>query len=259
MTDIKIALRGTLENTSDGEGIIATNAEAVAGNVNNRIATPASIRAFWTQTALPLVAPINQAIPAGGTTGQVLSKVSGNDYAVQWTTAGVGDMLKVTYDPQNKNGDAFALVNHTGTLPNTQITGLGTASTMDISAFVQPNATQTITNKRITLRVTSIATATTLTPNADTQDVCAVTAQASSLTVAQPTGTPTDGQQLTVRIHDNNATRSITWNAAYVGYSADLPTITVQNKTMYYVFAYNSATAVWELVTGNPIPGKWGG
>lgn len=35
-------------------------------------------------------APLTRAIPAGGTTGQALVKVSGTDYAVQWATVGGG-------------------------------------------------------------------------------------------------------------------------------------------------------------------------
>jgi hypothetical protein len=42
-----------------------------------------------------------------------------------------GNMLKSTYDPTNINGSAFDLATHTGTLPSTRITGLGTAATLN--------------------------------------------------------------------------------------------------------------------------------
>lgn len=217
------------------------------------------------------LATMAQAVPTGGTTGQVLTKISNVDLNIGWTTAGVGDMLKSVYDPTNVNADAFARANQTGTQSYTTITGLGSAALNNTADFataaqgaladtaVQPAAVQTLTNKRITRRITTIATTATLTPNADTQDATAVTAQATGLTIASPTGTPTDAQQLVIRIRDNGTTRALTWNAAYVPFVAgQLPATTTINKTHYLVFWWNSATAVWELVGGNPVPGLWG-
>lgn len=229
-----------------------------------------------------------QAVPSGGLSGQVLAKVTNTDYDFAWTPAGNGDMLQSMYDPDGIQADAFARSNHTGTQPATTITGLadvattgqyadvlgtpslGTAASQNSDAFataaqgvkadtaVQPNDTQTLTNKRITERVTTTTSTATLTPNADTQDLTAVSAQAAGLTIAAPTGTPTDGQELTIRIRDNGTSRSITWNAAYEAYSSDLPTATVVSKTMLYRFIYNTATGKWDLLSGNPLAAKWG-
>lgn len=52
-----------------------------------------------------------QAVPAGGTTGQVLSKLSNADNDVSWANAGAGDMLKSVYDPSNISSDAFDSAN----------------------------------------------------------------------------------------------------------------------------------------------------
>lgn len=49
-----------------------------------------------------------QAVPIGGTTGQVLAKASGTDNDVVWTAAGVGDMLSAIYDPTGREEDIFA-------------------------------------------------------------------------------------------------------------------------------------------------------
>jgi hypothetical protein len=90
-------------------------------------------------------------------------------------------------------------------------------------------------------RVTATASTATLTPNADT------------------TGTPVDGQRLTIRIRDNGTTRALTWNAAYVEFGAgQLPADTVVGKTIYAIFWYNASTTAWELVGGNPVAGVWG-
>lgn len=46
-------------------------------------------------------------VPTGGTTGQVLVKASGTDYATSWAAAASGDMAKATYDTTN-NGKVDA-------------------------------------------------------------------------------------------------------------------------------------------------------
>lgn len=215
------------------------------------------------------LAPSSQALPVGGTTGQVLAKLSAASFDVAWTTAGVGDMLKVVYDPQGKNADAFARANQTGTQSYTTITGLGDIVTHNVAEFataaqggradtaVQPTNAQTLTNKRITPRVSSSASTATLAPDSDAFDVVALTAQAANLTIAAPSGTPTDGQRLIIRFRDNGTSRTITWNAAYSAYSSDLPTATIISSTMVYDFIWNSSTSKWDLLSGNPVPGKW--
>lgn len=96
------------------------------------------------------------------------------------------------------------------------------------------------------------------TPNSNSFDIVSVTAQAGPLSIAAPSGLPTDGQQLIIRLRDNGTTRALTWNAVYSRYSSDLPTTTVVSSTMTYIFLWNSSTNAWDLVGGNPIPGKWG-
>lgn len=48
------------------------------------------------------VGPRGRGVPAGGSTGQVLAKNSATDYDTEWVdAAGLGDMLKATYDADN--------------------------------------------------------------------------------------------------------------------------------------------------------------
>lgn len=216
------------------------------------------------------LATMLQAVPLGGTTGQVLAKVSNTNLDIAWTTAGVGDMLKAIYDPQNKNADAFARANQTGTQSYTTITGLGSAALNNTGDFataaqgalantaVQPTAAQTLTNKRITPRITTVASTATLTPDADTQDITAITAQAGALSIAAPIGTPTNGQSLIIRVKDNGVVRTIAWNAIYSAFtSIDLRTSTVASKTLLFQFVYNSTDSVWELLHSNASFGIW--
>lgn len=193
----------------------------------------------------------SQAVPTGGTTGQVLAKLSGANYDTAWIAAGAGDMIKATYDPTNINASVFARANHTGTQPASTITGLAVVATS--GSYVD------LSNKPTSLapRSASTATAATLTPNADNFDIVSVTAQAGALTVAAPVGTPLDGQQLTVRVRDNGTSRTIAWNAAYSASPSVLPTATVVGVTMIYRFVFNSSNNLWDLLMGNPVGGLW--
>lgn len=155
------------------------------------------------------------------------------------------------------NGTAISAATTTGTgdvvlatSPTLVTPNLGTPSAIDLT-----NATNV---PRQQPRVSTTASTATLTPDADAYDLAAVTAQAASLTIAAPTGTPVNGQSLTIRIKDNGTSRTLTWNAAYDAFaSGQLVTSTTISKTMYWVFMWNSSTTKWELVGGNPVPGLW--
>ncbi|RLI82666.1 MAG: hypothetical protein DRP01_09730 [Archaeoglobales archaeon] len=113
-----------------------------------------------------------------------------------------------------------------------------------------PTATSTVTftNKRITKRVGTSASAATHTINSDDYDMYTVTAQAEAVTFAQPSGTPTQGQTLIIRLKDDGTARAITWNAVFRDGDTDLPTTTVAGKTMYCGFFYNTTDSKWDLV-----------
>lgn len=201
------------------------------------------------------LATMMQAIPAGGTTGQVLGKVSNANLDFNWVNAGAGDMLKSVYDPQNKNADAFARANQTGTQAATTITGLAPVATS--GAYADLSGRPTIPTY-LPPRLVTIASTGTLTPNANNTDIAAITAQAAALTIAAPTGTPVDGQSLTIRIRDNGTSRTIAWNAAYTAFTAiDLRTTTVTGKTLLFQFIYCLAEAQWQLIHSNASYGIW--
>jgi hypothetical protein len=118
------------------------------------------------------------------------------------------------------------------------------------STTVTLTGTETLTNKRITKRTVSITNSATPTPNSDTTDIYLVTALAQTATFGAPTGTPTEGQQLIIRIKDNATARSLAWNAIYRA-SSDLalPTTTIVSKTVYLGFMYNSTDSKWDLLS----------
>lgn len=87
----------------------------------------------------------------------------------------------------------------------------------------------------------------TLTPTSATR-LWALTAQAATVTVANPTGTWVDGQPLLIRIKDNGTARTINWGSNYRVIGVTLPTTTVISKTHYIGAVYNSADSKWDVL-----------
>lgn len=112
--------------------------------------------------------------------------------------------------------------------------------------------TETFDNKRVNPRVSSTASSATPTPNADTDDLYILTALAAGATFGAPTGTPVQGQSLSIRIKDNGTARSLAFNAIYRAVGITLPTTTVINKTMYLGCRYNATDSKWDVVAYSP-------
>lgn len=121
----------------------------------------------------------------------------------------------------------------------------------NLKAFLKTyidSMTSTFTNKRITKRVGTTASSSTPTPSADDHDVYTVTALAANATFGAPTGTPTNGQPLILRVKDNGTARTLAYNAIYRAIGVTLPTETVISKTIYLGMIYNSADTKWDVI-----------
>jgi hypothetical protein len=120
--------------------------------------------------------------------------------------------------------------------------------TLPSSVAVITSLAQTLTNKRITPRVTTSTS--TVTPNADTDDQYNATALGSTATIVNPTGTPTNGQRLTLRLVSASSPTTLTWGSSYVGMGIVLPTSL--SVSTYIGCIYNSTTSLWDVtaVTG---------
>lgn len=115
------------------------------------------------------------------------------------------------------------------------------------------NGVQTLTNKRITERVSSVASITSpLAWNSDNFDQYAATAQAAALTISADAGTPTNGQKMIFRFKDNGTARALTWTTGAVksfrAVGVTLPTTTVLGKTLYVGCIFNAADNRWDAV-----------
>ena len=100
----------------------------------------------------------------------------------------------------------------------------------------------------IPIRAEVEASNTTPDPDADDYDMYILTALAGNATFSAPSGTPSQGQKLLIRIKDNGTIRTLGWNAIYRAMGVDLPTTTTASKTMYIGFVYNSTDTKWDCV-----------
>ena len=103
-------------------------------------------------------------------------------------------------------------------------------------------------NQQAIPAVQSVTSAATVTPNADDDDEVIITAQAAALTLANPSGSATDGQALIVRIKDNGTARAITYGSQYRAVGVTLPSTTVVSKTLYLGFIYNATDTKWDCI-----------
>ena len=102
----------------------------------------------------------------------------------------------------------------------------------------------------IQARVVTYADTATITPNANTSDICIVTALSQAVLFANPIATnPYDGQLLQIRI-TSLISRPISFGTAYQAASSlGLPFATTGgSKEDYIAFRYNSADIKYDLI-----------
>lgn len=127
--------------------------------------------------------------------------------------------------------------------------GLGNVD--NTSNATERAAVRTLTNARITKREGTVASSATPTINTDDVDLYTITALAAAITsmTTNLSGTPTDGQELWIRIKDNGTARAITWGASFVSSGvATLLATTVISKTHWIKFIYDADAAKWVCI-----------
>lgn len=95
--------------------------------------------------------------------------------------------------------------------------------------------------------VVTATTTATLTVNSDTTYQSCLTAQAEALTIANPTGTPFNGQDLIIRV-DSGSNYSITFGSQFRAIGTALPTTTTAGKVLYICSLWNAADSKWDTV-----------
>lgn len=122
-------------------------------------------------------------------------------------------------------------------------TTLSLNSVDNTSDATKNSATATLTNKRITKRVGTVASSATPTINSDNVDLFTITALAAAITsmTTNLSGTPTDWQNLQIAITDNWTARAITWGATFESSSMILPTTTTISTRLDIFFIWNAS------------------
>jgi hypothetical protein len=120
--------------------------------------------------------------------------------------------------------------------------GDGTTAWADLSYTFPPNPRRAIV---------SGTTSGTQTPPSDTADIFIMEGLTDAITIAAPSGSPLQGQQILLRIRDNGTPRAITWTTSAGGYrpiGGALPVTTVASKMLYVGCIYNATDSFWDVV-----------
>lgn len=147
---------------------------------------------------------------------------------------------------EDVDGLSDALAGKQATGDYVTLTGVQSVSDKTISA-------STIEGTAVKPRaVGASATNGTMSPNADQADVFIMEGLDGAVTIGAPTGTPTDGQKLMLRIQDDGNARALTWTTgsagAYRAVGAALPTTTVAGRTLYAGCIWNGTAERWDVV-----------
>ena len=198
---------------------------------------------------------VEQAAPATPATGKVAVYVNtSGQLCLKDDAAAVfilsTDILPVVDTTALVKGSADATK-----LVRLEVDGLTTGTTRVITVpdadltLVGLALTQTLTNKRVTARVSSEASSATPTINTDNADIHRITALALDITSMSTnlTGTPVHGDCLLIEI-TGTAARAITWGASFEASTVALPTTTVTTAMLSVSFLYNSATSKWRCI-----------
>lgn len=193
---------------------------------------------------------------AGATTGPL--KGTGTAVAAAAASDIVG-LFSGTADANHLLSGAGTLVTGTSIAALTSYTAPVAADLLIVYSQANAAAEQstigvvTAAMQAIGLRIQTAATATSITPTVNVADQVnqANTQVAGTLTIANPTGTATDGQRLTLRITATNA-QTLAFGTAYHAGTTALPTTVAAATHSYIGFIYDAATSQWDYVSAAP-------
>lgn len=220
---------GTTTSTGTGDLVLATGPTITLPNA----------------TGLPLATGVTGTLPvANGGTGQtsytngqlLIGNTTGNTLTKATLTAGTN----------------ISITNGTGSIT--------VAVTVSAGSVADTASAQTLTNKRVTPRVSSAASISSpLAWNSDNYDSYEATAQSGALTLNADSGTPTNGQNMVFVFADNGTSRTITFTGGssksflpcapnFTVSGSNWTVATTANKTLFVGAKYNAAIDRWCLL-----------
>ena len=132
-----------------------------------------------------------------------------------------------------------ATATHTFNLPDASASNRGALTSANWSTF---NG-----KAEYAPRVQSVTSSATVTPTS-TNDLVKITAQATGLTIANPTGTMSEGQAMIIRIKDNGTAQTIAFGTNYRAIGVTLPTTTTISKTIYIGLVWNDTDTKFDVL-----------
>lgn len=227
--DVAVTSTATELNVLDGIPATLTATElGYVDGVTSAIQTQINLKA-------PLTSPTLVTPVLGVATATTINKVT-------ITAPATASTLTIAQGSSLITAGAYAT-----TLTSTATTGVTLPTTGTLSAIA---GTETLTNKRVTKRITTISSHATPTVNTDNCDAVTITALATAITsmTTNLSGTPTNFQTLLYRILDNGTARAITWGASFEARGVDLPTTTTASKLLTVGFIYDTVDSIWGCV-----------
>lgn len=118
-----------------------------------------------------------------------------------------------------------------------------------INKFLRSNGTDLLYDYKERTTVVAGSSAT-CTPTGDTAEIYSFqTSNAGTLTIAAPSGTPYEGQALTLRIKTTAGAQSYSFNAIYrFSTTVAAPVTSSNNKWDYVGLRYNAVDSKWDVV-----------
>ena len=254
---------------------VANLSVATAGTVTTN-AQP-NITSVGTLTSLSVTGNISGANITGNLfgNGAAISSITGANVTGTVSSANTAGTVTTNAQPNITSVGTLTSLSVTGnvtlgTLTTAQVANIATGATtsgntktVNIGTGGLSGSTTTITmgssaapgvitqNGSIQTLTANVTTGSTITPTAGTTNQYNVTALASSATIAAPSGTPTDGQRLLIRLKDNGTPQALTWtttSGAYRARGVTLPTTTVASTPLYVGCVYNGQDTYWDVI-----------
>jgi hypothetical protein len=211
----------------------------------------AALHSHTNKTALDNVSNINTGdeTASGIRTKLGITTLSGSNTGDETTTR-IGTLINgATAKTIPVDADMFALMDSAGSNVIKKLSWANIKTALD-SLYASATNTLTFTNKRITKRVFSTTSATSVTPEISTYDTWNYTALAADFTINNhSTSTPTDGEVMTFKFLDNGTARQLYYGTNYVAKAGvPLPLTTVLGKNLTIAFQWNTNLSKWNLM-----------
>jgi len=241
-SNLSAAARGSNSDITSLSGLTTTLSLIQGGTGGNRVAISNVSRTSNVST-------ITTSSSHGLTTGNkiTISGVTTAGFnATNVTVASTPLATSFTYD--NSGDNVTSTADTTGSVISLTSILTNFGVTLPSGSILGTTDTQTLTNKRITARSLAAAnTSGSVTPDSDAYDQVNYLLTGST-SFANPSGTPTNGQKLHIRLYAASTQTVSSWGDAYRIIGTLLPTSVPAGKTIYVGCIWNSTDSKWDVV-----------